>query len=217
LSRRAALEKRIGHRFSTPQLLEDALARGTDARNRYERLEFLGDGVLACVTAEALHARFADIPEGSLHRLREKLIREETLARLAHDLGLDELLRLSMPQSSDAALADTVEALFGAIFLDGGYPAAKAAILKALEPLLGQLDPERLDKDAKSRLQEIVQGRFKTVPAYRLLTQSGKAHQLHFEIECVVAELGLSAKGSGSSRQRAEQEAAAAMLGKLSA
>lgn len=214
---RSSLERRIGHRFTDPRLLEDALARGTEARNRYERLEFLGDGVLACVTAEALYSRFPGIPEGSLHRLREKLIREETLARLAHDLGLDEALRLSMPQASDAALADTVEAVFGAIFLDGGYAAAKAAILGALGPLLGQLDPERLDKDAKSRLQELVQGRFKTVPAYRLLTQSGKAHQLHFEVECVVAELNLSAKGSGSSRQRAEQEAAGAMLEKLSA
>lgn len=216
MSSRAALEKRIGHRFTAPRLLEDALARGSDARNRYERLEFLGDSVLACVTAEELYARFPDIPEGSLHRLRESLIREETLAQIARELGLDEILQASMPQASEAAQADTIEAVFGAIFLDGGYLAARKSILEVLRPLLEGLDPARLGKDAKSRLQEIVQARYKTVPAYRLIARSGMAHQPSFEIECLVAELNLTASGSGSSRQRAEQQAASAMLEKLS-
>jgi len=210
LSRRASLEKRIGHRFTAPRLLEDALARGSEARNRYERLEFLGDSVLACVVAEELYARFPEVPEGSLHRLRESLIREEALARVACDLGLDELL----PTAS--AQADTVEAVFGAVFLDGGYAAARKSVVAVLAPLLRELDPARLDKDAKSRLQEIVQGRFKSVPAYRLVSQSGKAHQPSFEIECLIPELNLTASGNGSSRQRAEQEAASAMLEKLS-
>jgi ribonuclease-3 len=213
LSRRAALEKRIAHRFTAPRLLEDALARGT---NEHERLEFLGDSVLACVAAEELCARFPGIPEGSLHRLRESLIREEALARVAGELGIDEILRAAVPQPTASAQADTVEAVFGAIFLDGGYPAARKSILKILEPLLDELDPERLDKDPKSRLQEIVQGRFKTVPAYRVVSRSGKAHQPSFEIECLIAELELSATGSGSSMQRAEQQAASAMLEKLS-
>lgn len=215
MSSRAALEQRIGHRFTAPRLLEDALARGSDARNRYERLEFLGDSVLACVTAEELYARFPEIPEGSLHRLRESLIREETLAQVARGLGLDEILRATMPQPSEAAQADTIEAIFGAVFLDGGYPAARQSILELLRPLLDGLDPARLEKDAKSRLQEIVQARYKTVPAYRLIARSGMAHQPSFEIECLVAELDLTATGSGSSRQRAEQQAASAMLEKL--
>lgn len=205
MSRRAALEKRIGHRFTAPRLLEDALARGSAG---YERLEFLGDSVLACVVAEALCERFPDVAEGALHRLREGLIREETLARIGRDLELQ--------QPSDAAQADTVEAVFGAVFVDAGYPAARTVILKTLQALLERLDPARLDKDAKSRLQEIVQGRFKTVPAYRLVSRSGQAHAPSFEIECMIAELNLTATGSGNSRQRAEQQAASVMLEKLS-
>lgn len=209
MSRRAALEKRIGHRFTAPRLLEDALARGSES---YERLEFLGDSVLACVVAEELYARFPGVAEGSLHRLRESLIREEALAGVAGELSLDEMLA----QPTASARADTVEAVFGAVFLDGGYAAAKTFIVQVLEPLLRDLDPSRLDKDAKSRLQEIVQGRFKTVPAYRLVSRSGQAHAPSFEIECLIAELNLTATGSGTSRQRAEQQAASAMLEKLS-
>lgn len=205
MSRRAALEERIAHRFTAPRFLEDALARGSAG---YERLEFLGDSVLACVVAEELYARFPGVVEGSLHRLRESLIREETLARVAQDVGL------AYPTAS--AQADTVEAVFGAVFLDGGYDAAKKSIVKVLQPLLDELDPARLTKDAKSQLQEIVQGRFKTVPAYRLVSRSGQAHAPSFEIECLIAELNLTATGSGSSRQRAEQQAASAMLEKLS-
>ena len=209
MSSRAALEERIGHRFTAPRLLEDALGRGSES---YERLEFLGDSVLACVVAEELCARFPDAAEGALHRLRESVIREEALARVAGDLGLGEMLA----QPTASAQADTVEAIFGAVFLDEGYAAAKQSIVKVLRPLLQDLDPARLDKDAKSRLQEIVQGRFKTVPAYRLVSRSGQAHAPSFEIECNIAELSLTATGSGSSRQRAEQQAASAMLEKLS-
>jgi len=212
LSRRAALEKRIGHRFAAPRLLEDALARGS---RPHERLEFLGDAVLACVVAEELYGRFASIPEGSLHRLREALIREEALARLARELGLEEILLATVPQATASALADTLEAVLGAMFLDGGYSAARKSVLKIFGAMFDDLDPENLDKDAKSRLQEIVQGRFKTVPSYRLVSQSGRAHQPSFEIECLIAELSLATTGSGTSRQRAEQQAASAMLEKL--
>lgn len=177
----------------------------------HERLEFLGDSVLACSVAAELYARFPEAPEGSLHRLRESLIREEALARVAGELDIDQLL--ARPTAS--VQADTVEAVFGAVFLDGGYAAASKAILRALKPMLDELDPARLDRDAKSRLQELVQGRFKTVPAYRLVSRSGKAHQPSFEIQCLIAELDLVTTGTGTSRQRAEQQAASAMLEKL--
>jgi ribonuclease III len=163
--------------------------------------------------AEALYLRHPELREGDLHRLQESLVREEALAEVARDLALEQMLLL--PTIRDSTLADTTEAIFGAVFLDGGYAAAKEAILRVFAPLLEGLDPARLDRDAKSRLQEIVQARFRSVPGYRIVRSVGAAHEKLFEVECSVPELKMTATGSGSSRQRAEQEAAKALLEKI--
>jgi ribonuclease-3 len=212
LSRPAALEKRLGYRFTRSELLEQALSHQGKRLEGNERLEFLGDGVLDCVMAEEVYTRYPSLREGELHRLQESLVREEALAEAARHIGLDETLKPALPFIRSSTLADTMEAIFGAVFLDGGYRAARATILRVFEPFLERLDPQRLDRDAKSKLQEIVQARFKSVPIYRILRSQGAAHEKVFEVECAVAELKRTAVGSGLSRQRAEQDAARAML-----
>ena len=185
-----------------------------------ERLEFLGDGVLGCAVAEELFARFPRLSEGKLTRLRASLVREETLAEVARALGLADLLRLGEGELAAAReprpsiLADALEGVFGAIFLDGGYPAARQAVLALFGPRIDRLDPERPAKDAKTQLQELLQAAHKPLPEYRVVAVNGEQHRQSFEVECVVAG-GIAARGSGSSRQRAEQQAAAAMLEKL--
>lgn len=163
--------------------------------------------------AEEVYTRYPALREGELHRLQESLVREEALAEVARNIALDQMLELPTIRSS--TLADTMEAIFGAVFLDGGYPAAKDAVLRVFTPLLDRLDPARLDRDAKSRLQEIVQARFRSVPGYRIVRSEGAAHEKLFEVECSVPELNMSATGTGSSRQRAEQDAAKMLLEKL--
>ena len=166
--------------------------------------------------ADELYARYPQIPEGKLTRLRAELVREEALAQVGRQLGLEELLRVEPGTALTASiLADAVEAVFGALFLDAGYAAARAALLSAFEPLLSRLDPQGPAKDAKTQLQEILQARQRRLPEYRVLTVRGAAHQQSFEVECVIADLGLSTSGSGTSRQRAEQQAAQAMLERL--
>jgi ribonuclease III len=160
--------------------------------------------------AEEVYTRYPALREGELHRLQESLVREEALAEVASQIALEQLLELPTVRAS--TLADTMEAIFGAVFLDGGYPAAKDAVLRVFTPMLERLDPARLDRDAKSRLQEIVQARFRSVPAYRIVRSAGAAHEKLFEVECSVPELKMTATGTGSSRQRAEQEAAKALL-----
>jgi ribonuclease-3 len=172
--------------------------------------------VLGCAVADELYARYPQIPEGKLTRLRAELVREEALAQVGRQLGLEELLRVEPGTALTASiLADAVEAVFGALFLDAGYAAARAALLSAFEPLLARLDPDGPAKDAKTQLQEILQARQRRLPEYRVLTVRGAAHQQSFEVECVIADLGLSTSGSGTSRQRAEQQAAQAMLERL--
>jgi len=172
--------------------------------------------VLGCAVADELYARYPQIPEGKLTRLRAELVREEALAQVGRQLGLEELLRVEPGTALTASiLADAVEAVFGALFLDAGYAAARAALLSAFEPLLARLDPQGPAKDAKTQLQEILQARQRRLPEYRVLTVRGAAHQQSFEVECVIADLGLSTSGSGTSRQRAEQQAAQAMLQRL--
>jgi ribonuclease III len=176
--------------------------------------------VLGCAVAEELFARFPQLSEGKLTRLRASLVREETLADVARALGLAALLRLgegelaAAPEPRPSILADALEAVFGAVFLDGGYAAARTAVLAVFGPRIERLDPERPAKDAKTQLQEMLQAAHKPLPEYRVVSVRGEQHRQSFEVECVVAG-GLTALGSGSSRQRAEQQAAAAMLEKL--
>lgn len=172
--------------------------------------------MLGCAVADELYARFPQVPEGKLTRLRAGLVREEALAEIGEQLGLRDLLRVepSTPLTP-SILADAVEALVGAVFLDAGYVAARATVLAAFGPLIDRLDPAGPAKDAKTELQEVLQARRQKLPDYRIVSVSGAAHQQSFDVECALPALGLSTSGSGTSRQRAEQQAAQAMLERL--
>src|SRR5512147_999470 len=179
LSRFPALERRIGHRFASAALLEQALTHRSFGSPHNERLEFLGDGVLGCVVAAELYARFPQHPEGDLTRLRAHLVRESTLAEVAKAIGLSACLRLGAGAAaggvaeSPSVLADALEALYGAAFLDGGFAAATAVINRTYGDILARADIESLRKDPKTRLQELLQGQRKGLPAYRLLATRG--------------------------------------------
>jgi ribonuclease III len=218
LSQREALERRLGHRFSSPALLEQALAHRSSGAQHNERLEFLGDGVLGCAIAEALYARFPALPEGKLTRLRAQLVRKETLSELGHALGLAEQVRTGAGAPlTPSIVADAVEAVFGAIFLDAGYEGARRAIERAFADLVGAIDPEAVGKDAKTQLQELMHARRKKLPEYRLTAEKRGATANVFEVACVLPDLGLTTSGTGASRQQAEQQAAHAMLQELGA
>lgn len=169
--------------------------------------------MLGCAVADELYARFPQLPEGKLTQLRAGLVRRESLVEVAKAHGLGERLRTGALQ--DSILADSLEAVFGAIFLDGGYPAARRAVVQAFGPLLEALDPDKVEKDAKTRLQELMHARGKPLPEYRLVATRGAPHERWFEVECLIPESGIATLGSGTSRQRAEQEAAKAMLDRL--
>ena len=216
MSSRAALEQRIGHRFHAPRLLEQALTHRSHGADNNERLEFLGDGVLGCAIAEELYARFPHLSEGQLTRLRASLVREESLAEAGARIGLAGQLRLGKVDLQPSLVADAVEAIVGAVFLDGGYDAARGAVKAVFGQQLDALDPSQSAKDAKTELQELLQGRHLRLPEYRVVAVQGEAHRQSFEVECSVADLGVKATGSGSSRQRAEQQAAQRVLEKVS-
>jgi ribonuclease-3 len=218
VARHPVLERRIGHRFKDPSLLAQALTHRSFGSPHYERLEFLGDSVLGCVVTELLFRRHPELPEGKLSRLRAGLIREESLASVARGLGIAAFLRLDESTARNegaerpSILADALEAVYGAVFLDGGYSAAHGVIAHTFGTALTELDPEAMEKDAKTRLQETLQARRRAKPQYRVVSTSGAKQSLTFEVECVVEDLGLKAAGSGSSRQRAEQQAAGNLL-----
>ena len=214
----SALERRLGHGFADRRLLEQALTHRSHGPDNNERLEFLGDGVLGCAVAEALYDRFPGLPEGKLTQLRASLVRKEALAGIGARLELSRFLRAGLPPGAsltDSIVADALEALFGAVFLDAGYPAARQAVEQAFEPLLASLDPLSVTKDAKTQLQELLQARRDSPPEYRVVSTLGEAHERTFEVECAVPALKLTTTGSGRSRRGAEQQAAKAMLEKL--
>ena len=169
--------------------------------------------MLGCAVADELYARFPQLSEGKLTQLRASLVREESLARVARELGLAQRVRAGPAPIPASVLADALEAVFGAIFLDGGYPAARRAVMQAFGPLLEQLDPGKVEKDAKTRLQELLHARGKEPPQYRVVAAHGAPHSRTFDVECVVDDV--QTRGEGTSRQRAEQLAAAAMLDRL--
>jgi ribonuclease-3 len=218
LNRLADFEARIGYRFRDATLLEQALTHRSYGSQHNERLEFLGDSVLGCIMAEALYARFPALSEGELTRMRAALVREEALSDAASDLGAAAAIRLGEGERArgtdirPSILADALEAVFGAIFVDGGYAAAREVILAVYAARLERIEPQGPRKDPKTRLQEFLQGQQKSRPEYRVVQVRGAAHRQTFDVECVVAELGARATGSGTSRQRAEQQAAAALL-----
>lgn len=192
-------------------MLKRALTHRSHGPDHNERLEFLGDGVLGCAVADELYGRFPQLPEGKLTQLRASLVRRDSLARVARELELADRVRAATV--TDSVLADCVEALIGAIFLDGGYPAARRAVVQALGARLDAVDPGRVEKDAKTRLQELMHARGQAAPQYRVTATHGAPHERSFDVECRVEDL--RAEGTGSSRQRAEQDAAQAMLEKL--
>lgn len=222
-ARHPAIERRIGHRFKDPALLAQALTHRSYGSPHNERLEFLGDGVLGCVIAQELFARHPALSEGDLSQMRASLVRKESLAALARDLGLGECLRLGEGESASGGsarpsiLADTLEAVYGAVFLDAGYESARDVVRSNFGAALDALDPRGPVKDAKTRLQELLQGRGQGLPSYQVVATQGAAHQQIFEVECVVERLGLRATGRGEARRAAEQLAAEALLRQLGA
>jgi ribonuclease III len=208
------LQQRIGYRFSEPGLLARALTHRSHGALHNERLEFLGDSVLNCVVAAELFERFAELPEGELSRLRAHLVRQQALHEIAQTLGLGEHLQLGEGElksggfARPSILADALEALVGAIFLDGDFAAARETVRRLYEPLLEGLDPRALGKDPKTLLQELLQARKIALPQYSVLATRGAAHSQSFEVECLIPQLSVRTTGSGSSRRSAEQEAA---------
>ena len=223
MSSTARLEERLGHRFLRAELLAQALTHRSFGSPHNERLEFLGDGVLGCVMAQELFARFPALSEGDLSRLRASLVRKESLAAVARELGLGAYLRLGEGESASGGaarpsiLADTLEALYGAVFLDAGYEGARATVCSTFGAALDALDPCTTGKDPKTRLQELLQGRGQGLPSYHLVATQGAAHRQTFEVECMVEQLGLRATGKGEARRAAEQQAAEALLRQLGA
>ena len=208
----------IGHAFANPDLLRQALTHRSYGAAHNERLEFVGDAVLNCVVALTLFERFPNVPEGDLSRARAHLVNRDTLARVARRLRLGERIRLGEGEmrsgGADRAsiLADAMEAVFGAVFLDAGFDGARRAIDAAYADMLRDADPTVLGKDPKTRLQEWLQGRRLSVPEYAIVATTGEAHAQRFAVECRIAQLGIVATGSGASRRAAEQDAAQAAL-----
>ncbi|MGQ0546639.1 MAG: ribonuclease III [Betaproteobacteria bacterium] len=216
MSGREALEKRLGHRFTNAALLGQALTHRSAGTGDNERLEFLGDGVLGCAVAEELYARFPGLAEGTLTRMRARLVSKEALTEIAGHLEIGKLLKVGAKHPvTPSVLADAVEALFGAVFLDGGYGAARQAMLHTFGALLDGLDAGGAGKDAKTELQELMHAQGRKLPEYRVVATHGAPHQRSFEVECALPELGVSAVGKGTSLQRAEQQAAKGLLQQL--
>jgi ribonuclease-3 len=211
-----------GHRFADAALLRQAFTHRSAGSPHNERLEFLGDALLNLVVAEQLYARWPKADEGAMTRARAGLVRESTLAAIARGLDLGPRLILGPGEMKsgghrrDSILADAVEALIAAIYLDAGFDACRNAVLGLYEPLLAALPPlHQVGKDAKTRLQEWLQARQLPLPAYTLLAESGDEHDKTFHVSCTLAEPALAAEGEGGSRRAAEQRAAEAVLEKL--
>lgn len=217
-----SLERALGYRFANPQLLVQALTHRSFGSPHNERLEFLGDSVLNFVVAWELFREFERSREGDLSRLRASLVRQETLHRLADALQLGNFLALGEGELKSGGfrrpsiLADALEAIFGAVLLDGGFEAARSAVLRLYQPLLEGIDPRQSLKDPKTALQEWLQGRRLPLPNYVLVATRGEPHSQEFDVECRIEELGLATAGSGASRRGAEQQAAQRALERIS-
>ena len=209
-----ALQDRLGYRFASAALLRQALTHRSHGSTHNERLEFLGDSVLNCAVASLLYERFGRLDEGDLSRVRANLVKQQTLFEVAQRLELSACLLLGEGEQKSGGfrrpsiLADSLEAVFGAIFLDGGFDAAQLAIRRLYEPVLRNVDPNTLGKDAKTLLQEWLQSRKIPLPVYAVVATHGAAHNQLFEVECLVPKLSIQVLGSGGSRRAAEQAAA---------
>lgn len=212
------IARSIGHVFSDTSLLRTALTHRSYGTPHNERLEFLGDGILDCVIAALLYQRFPELPEGDLSRLRANLVRQESLYQLALQLDIGSTLRFGEGElrsggaSRPSILADALEAVFGAVYLDAGFEKAFKVIEQLYQPLLADLKPGQFQKDPKTRLQEWLQGRKKPLPRYALLETRGAAHEQSFKVACEIDQPAVRTIGSGSSRRIAEQNAAEAAM-----
>jgi len=210
--------RQLGYAFADSSLVEAALTHRSAGSANNERLEFLGDSILGFVIADELYRRLPEADEGQLSRLRAGLVKRDALARIARSLKLGQYLFLgsgelrSGGQSRDSILADAMEALFAAIFLDGGLEAARQVILQLYAPRLAELSVNTQLKDPKTRLQELLQGRRLNLPDYEVIEVHGEAHDQTFRVRCSVSDLGIESFGIGSSRRRAEQTAAEQLL-----
>lgn len=215
------LEARLGHDWQNRRLLVQALTHRSFGADNYERLEFLGDGVLNCVIGLMLYQRFPDLPEGRLSRLRANLVNQDSLHAIAGELELGHYLRLGEGElksggaSRPSILADTLESLFGAALLDAGFDTVQAMIERLFRDRIAAINPTVQGKDAKTRLQEWLQSRHHGLPRYTLSDTTGQAHAQTFHVECHIPALKLTSVGSGGNRKTAEQVAALAALAQL--
>ncbi len=215
------LEQAIGYAFSDTTLLQTALTHRSHSSPHNERLEFLGDSILNCVVARLLYDRFPEVPEGDLTRLRANLVRQDSLHQLAISLTLGSFLRLGEGELKSGGaqrpsiLADALEALFGAVWLDAGFDAASGVIGRLYAGMIDTITPGQSIKDAKTRLQELLQGRRFQLPKYSLTGTGGEAHAQHFKVACEIDALRIRTEGVGSSRRAAEQMAAERALERL--
>ncbi len=219
----AVLQQALGHQFADPELLVMALTHRSAGSKNNERLEFLGDSIINHIVADALYQRFPRAREGDLSRMRASLVKGDTLAELARELQLGEYLLLGPGERKSGGyrrssiLADTLEALAGAIVLDAGYERCRDCVLCWFGTRLDQLAAGAVDKDAKTRLQEYLQGRGNPLPEYELVAVEGDDHDQHFSVACRLSRPQLVVQGSGSSRRKAEQAAARDALQRLAA
>jgi ribonuclease III len=205
---------RLGHSFRRPELLAQALTHRSFGAAHNERLEFIGDAVLDCAVAAVLFERFPDIPEGGLTRVRATLVDRHTLARLARGLGIIDEMRLGEAMLKDGGerpsiIANALEAVFGAVFVDAGFDAARRVVERVYVAEFARVDPATLDKDPKTRLQEWLQARKLAVPDYAVTATTGEAHAQTMTVECRIPALAIVTAGSATNRRAAEQIAAA--------
>ncbi len=209
-----AIQRSLGYTFKDESLLRRALTHRSHSANHNERLEFLGDSVVNCVIALALYRKFPQLPEGELSRLRASLVSQPALAALAEGLELGRHLALgegelkSGGRQRPSIMSDTLEAVLGAVLLDDGFEAVRRVTEDIFKVPLASISPQSAGKDAKTRLQELLQGERQPLPRYAVVAIRGEAHEQEFEVECVIAHLNIRCTGRGSSRRRAEQGAA---------
>ncbi len=217
------LESRLRYEFRNAELLRQALTHRSHSATHNERLEFLGDSVLNCAVAALLFQRFGKLDEGDLSRVRANLVKQQSLYEIAQALNISEGLRLGEGELRSGGfrrpsiLADAFEAIIGAVFLDGGFDAAQGVIKRLYVPILDHIDPRTLGKDAKTLLQEYLQGHKIALPTYTVVATHGAAHNQQFEVECTVPKLDVKVSGSGASRRAAEQAAAKKALDEVMA
>ena len=215
------LARVLGHDFRRRELLHQALTHRSAGPNNNERLEFVGDALIGLVVGEALLGRFGSADEGSLSRMRASLVNRDALAGLAKGLGLGEFLHLGAGElrtgghTRSSILADALEAVLGAVYLDAGFEVARTVALGLFAEPLGRIDAERVGKDPKTRLQEWLQSRGRPLPEYSIVAVEGSQHAQRFRVGCRIPDDKCFAGGQGTSRRRAEQAAAEAMLDQI--